>query len=148
MVWKPHVTVAAVLEQGGKFLVVEEETDSGIRYNQPAGHLECGESLTDAAIREALEETGYSFEPQYLVGIYNWRNEARDITYLRFAFGGEITGHDAQRSLDDGILAAHWLTLDEIRALEPRHRSPMVMRCIDDWQAGRRFPLELITHYT
>lgn len=148
MVWKPHVTVAAVLERDGKFLLVEEETDSGIRYNQPAGHLECGESLIDAAIRESLEETGYSFAPQYLVGIYNWRNEAKDITYLRFAFGGEITGHDAQRRLDDGILAAHWLPLGEIRALEERHRSPMVMRCIDDWQAGKRYPLELITHYS
>lgn len=148
MVWKPHVTVAAVLERDGKFLLVEEETDSGIRYNQPAGHLECGESLIDAVIRESLEETGYSFAPQYLVGIYNWRNEAKDITYLRFAFGGEITGHDPQRRLDDGILAAHWLPLDEIRALEERHRSPMIMRCIDDWQAGKRYPLELITHYS
>jgi len=148
MVWKPHVTVAAVLERDGKFLIVEEETDDGIRYNQPAGHLECRESLTDAAIREALEETGYSFEPQFLVGVYNWRNEAKDITYLRFAFGGEITGHDAQRKLDDGILAAHWLTLDEIRALEPRHRSPMILRCIEDWHAGKRYPLDLITHYS
>jgi 8-oxo-dGTP pyrophosphatase MutT (NUDIX family) len=148
MVWKPHVTVAAVLERDGKFLLVEEETDSGIRYNQPAGHLECGESLIDAVIRESLEETGYSFAPQYLVGIYNWRNEARDITYLRFAFGGEITAHDAQRRLDDGILAAHWLPLDEICALEERHRSPMIMRCINDWQAGKRYPLELITHYS
>lgn len=148
MVWKPHVTVAAVLERDGKFLLVEEETDNGIRFNQPAGHLECRESLTDAAIREALEETGYSFEPQFLVGVYNWRNEARDITYLRFAFGGQITGHDAQRRLDDGILAAHWLTLDEIRALEGQHRSPMIMRCIEDWHAGKRYPLELITHYS
>ena len=147
MVWKPHVTVAAVLERDGKFLLVEEETDDGIRYNQPAGHLECRESLTDAAIREALEETGYSFEPQFLVGIYNWRNEAKDITYLRFAFGGTITGHDAQRKLDDGILAAHWLTLDEIRALESRHRSPMILRCIEDWHAGKRYPLDLVTHY-
>ncbi len=148
MVWKPHVTVAAVLERDGKFLLVEEETDHGIRYNQPAGHLECRESLTDAAIREALEETGYSFEPQFLVGVYNWRNEAKDVTYLRFAFGGTITGHDALRKLDDGILSAHWLTLDEIRALEGRHRSPMIMRCIEDWTAGKRYPLELITHYS
>ena len=147
MVWKPHVTVAAVLERDGKFLLVEEETDSGIRYNQPAGHLECRESLTDAAIREALEETGYSFEPQFLVGVYNWRNEAKDITYLRFAFGGTITGHDALRTLDDGILGAHWLMLGEIRALESRHRSTMIMRCIEDWCAGKRYPLELITHY-
>ena len=147
MVWKPHVTVAAVIERDGRFLLVEEETDSGICYNQPAGHLECCEALTDAVMREALEETAYHFVPQYLVGIYNWRNEAKDLTYLRFTFGGEIAGHDAQRKLDEGIIAAHWLTLGEIRALESRHRSPMILRCIEDWMAGKRYPLDLITHY-
>jgi 8-oxo-dGTP pyrophosphatase MutT (NUDIX family) len=147
MIWKPHVTVAAVLERDGKFLFVEEETDDGIGFNQPAGHLECRESLVDAAIRETLEETGYHFIPKYLVGIYNWRTEARDITYLRFAFGGEITGRDAERKLDEGIISARWLALDEIRALESQHRSPMILSCIEDWQAGKRYPLELITHY-
>ena len=132
MIWKPNVTVAAVLERDGRFLLVEEETEDGIRYNQPAGHLECREALTDAAVRETLEETGYAFAPQYLVGIYSWRNEAKDVTYLRFAFGGEITGHDAARPLDEGIVAARWLTLDEIRALAPRHRSPLILRCIED----------------
>jgi len=83
-----------------------------------------------------------------LVGVYNWRNEAKDVTYLRFAFGGEIVRYDAQRPLDEGIIAARWLTLDEIRTLRAGHRSPMIMRCIDDWIAGKRFPLELITHYT
>ena len=148
MTWKPNVTVAAVLEREGKFLLVEEETDEGIRFNQPAGHLECRESLTDAVIREALEETGYRFVPQYLVGVYNWRNEARDVTYLRFAFAGEIIGHDAQRPLDEGIIAARWLTMDEIRSLEARHRSPLILRCIEDWQAGKRYPLDLITHFS
>ena len=148
MIWKPNVTVAAVLEREGKFLLVEEETDEGIRFNQPAGHLECRESLTDAVIREALEETGYRFVPQYLIGVYNWRNEAMDVTYLRFSFTGEITGHDALRPLDDGIIAARWLTLDEIRALEARHRSPLILRCIEDWLAGKRYPLDLITHYS
>ena len=95
MVWKPNVTVAAVIERDGKFLLVEEETDEGLRFNQPAGHLECRESLVEAAVRETLEETGYHFVPQYLVGIYNWRKEEKDLTYLRFAFGGEIIGHDA-----------------------------------------------------
>jgi 8-oxo-dGTP pyrophosphatase MutT (NUDIX family) len=147
MTWKPNVTVAAVLEREGKFLLVEEETDEGIRFNQPAGHLECRESLTDAVIREALEETGYRFVPQYLIGVYNWRNEARDVTYLRFAFSGEITGHDALRPLDEGIIAARWLTINEIRALEDRHRSPLILRCIEDWQAGKHYPLDLITHY-
>lgn len=147
MVWKPNVTVAAVIERDGKFLLVEEETDDGIRFNQPAGHLECRESLCDAAVRETLEETGYHFVPTCLVGIYNWRNEAKDVTYLRFAFGGEIAGHDPERVLDAGILAARWLTLDEIRAFEPRHRSPLILRCIEDWRAGRRYPLDLLTHY-
>ena len=147
MIWKPNVTVAAVIERDGKFLLVEEETDDGVRYNQPAGHLECREALSDAVIRETLEETGYNFAPTYLVGIYNWRNEARDVTYLRFAFAGEITGHDPGRTLDHGIIAAHWLPVDEIRALETRHRSPLILRCIEDWQAGKHYPLELITHY-
>ena len=147
MIWKPNVTVAAIIERDGKFLLVEEETDEGIRFNQPAGHLECEEALTDAVVREALEETGYAFLPRFLVGVYNWRHPDKDITYLRFAFGGEITGHDAQRKLDEGIIAAHWLTLDEIRALEVRHRSPMILRGIEDWMAGKRYPLELITHY-
>ena len=146
MVWKPHVTVAAVVERDGRFLLVEEETESGLRFNQPAGHLECREALTDAVRRETLEETGYHFEPKALVGIYNWRNEARDLTYLRFAFSGEITGHDATRPLDDGIVAAHWLTLAEIEVRRCEHRSLMVMCCIEDWLGGQCFPLELIAH--
>ena len=146
MVWKPHVTVAAVIERDGRFLLVEEETESGLRFNQPAGHLECRESLIDAVKRETLEETAYHFEPKALVGIYNWRNEARDMTYLRFAFTGEITGHDPDQPLDDGIVAAHWLTLADIESRRAEHRSLMVMRCIDDWRSGRRFPLELIAH--
>ena len=85
--------------------------------------------------------------PRYIVGVYNWRNEAKDLTYLRFTFGGEVVAHDAQRSLDAGIIAAHWLSLDEIRALQPRHRSPLVMRGIDDWLAGKRYPLDLLTHF-
>jgi ADP-ribose pyrophosphatase YjhB (NUDIX family) len=147
MVWKPNVTVAAVLERDGRFLLVEEETEYGICYNQPAGHLECGESLIDAVVRETLEETAYTLRPQYLVGVYNYRNEARDVTYLRFAFGGEIVAHDPRRQLDAGILAAHWLTLDEIRARQAQHRSPLVLRCIEDWLAGRRYPLELLSHH-
>jgi len=147
MVWKPHVTVAAIIERDGKFLLVEEETDEGLRFNQPAGHLECGEALTEAVVREALEETGYAFEPRFLVGVYNWRHPTKDITYLRFAFGGEITGHDAGRRLDDGIIGTRWFSLDEIRASADRHRSPMILRGFEDWSAGKRFPLDLITHY-
>ena len=147
MIWKPNVTVAAVLERDGKFLLVEEETDEGIRYNQPAGHLECGESLLEAAIREAREETRYDFAPRALVGVYNWRHPKKDITYLRFAFAGEVTGFDPERALDEGIIAAHWFSLAEVRALADRHRSPLILQCIEDWIAGRRYPLELLTHY-
>jgi len=146
-IWKPNVTVAAVVERDGRFLLVEEDTDDGRRFNQPAGHLECRESLVDAVAREALEETGYRFVPRYLVGIYSWRNEVRDVTYLRFAFGGELAGHEPDRPLDDGIVAARWLTADEVRAGADRHRSPLVVRCVDDWLAGRRYPLDLLTHY-
>ena len=148
MVWKPNVTVAAVLERDGRFLLVEEETEYGVCYNQPAGHLECRESLLAAVIRETLEETAYTLNPQYLLGVYNCRNDARDVTYLRFSFGGEILAHDPARPLDTGILAAHWLTLAEIRALQAQHRSPLVLRCIEDWLAGRRYPLELLSHST
>lgn len=146
-IWKPNVTVAAIVERDGRFLLVEEETCEGIRFNQPAGHLDCGESLSTAVTRETLEETAYHFVPKYLVGIYNCRNAARDITYLRFAFGGEIVGHDPQRRLDDGIIAAHWLSPDEIRGMESKLRSQLVLRGIEDWQAGKRYPLDLITHY-
>ncbi|MBL8406417.1 MAG: NUDIX hydrolase [Candidatus Accumulibacter sp.] len=148
MVWKPNVTVAAVLERNGRFLLVEEKTEYGVCYNQPAGHLECGESLIGAVVRETLEETAYTLTPQYLIGVYNYRNEARDVSYLRFAFGGEITAHDPRRALDDGILAAHWLTLDEIRERQMQHRSPLVLLCIQDWLAGRRYPLELLHQHT
>ena len=147
MIWKPHVTVAAVLERDGKFLLVEEETNEGIRFNQPAGHLECRESLIDAVIRETLEETAYSFIPRYLVGVYNWRSEAKDMTYLRFAFGGELCGFEPERSLDAGIVRAVWMTLDEIKATRERHRSPLILQCCEDYLAGCRYPLELIRHY-
>ncbi len=147
MLWKPHVTVAAVLERDGKFLLVEEETDDGIRYNQPAGHLERGESLLAAVVRETQEETGYDFVPEALLGIHHWHKTAADLTYLRFVFTGRVVGHDAQRPLDQGIIAAHWLTLAEIHARQSVLRSPMVLRCVEDYLAGRRYPLDVLTHY-
>jgi 8-oxo-dGTP pyrophosphatase MutT (NUDIX family) len=147
MVWKPHVTVAAVVERDGKFLLVEEETDEGIQFNQPAGHLEHGETLEEAVVREVLEETGYAFAPRFLVGIHHWRHPGKDFTYLRFAFGGEITGYDVGRALDAGIIGPRWFTFDEIRANADRHRSPMILSCIEDWQSGRRHPLELVTYH-
>ncbi len=147
MIWKPNVTVAAVIERNGKFLLVEEETSHGLRFNQPAGHLEADESLLAAVTREVLEESAYHFTPQHLLGIYRWHSDESDTTYLRFAFTGEITGHDAGRQLDTGILRAVWLAPEEVRANQSRHRSPLILRCIEDYLAGRRFPLELLVHY-
>ena len=147
MIWKPNVTVAAVIEQDGKFLMVEEETTEGIRFNQPAGHWEAGETLTQGAVREALEETAYHFSPECLLGIYRWYHPGKDVTYLRFAFAGKALGHEPQRPLDSGILRAAWLSRDEIRATAERHRSPLVLQCIEDYLAGARYPLELVTHF-
>lgn len=147
MIWKPNVTVAAVIERDGKFLLVEEETSQGLRFNQPAGHLEADESLLAAVAREVLEESAYCFAPKHLLGVYRWHSAKSDTTYLRFAFTGEITGHQAGRQLDAGILRAVWLTPDEIRANQPRHRSPLILRCIEDYLAGKRFPLDLLVHY-
>lgn len=147
MIWKPNVTVAAVVERDGKYLLVEEETDAGLAFNQPAGHLEEGESLVDAVVREALEETAYRFKPTHLVGIYNWRHPDKGITYLRFAFAGELRGFDAGRPLDAGIVAARWLSFDEVQATRDRHRSPLILRCIEDLRAGKRYPLDLLVHY-
>jgi 8-oxo-dGTP pyrophosphatase MutT (NUDIX family) len=147
MIWKPDVTVAAIIEQDSRFLLVEEETERGILFNQPAGHWEPDETLAEGTAREVLEESGYDFEPQYLLGVYRWHAPASDTTYLRFAFGGQILAHHPERALDDGIIRAVWLTADEIRATQARHRSPLILRCVEDYLAGKRYPLELITHY-
>lgn len=146
-IWKPNVTVAAVVERDGRFLLVEEETDAGLRFNQPAGHLDEGESLLAACAREALEETAWHFVPKFLVGIYQWPRPQGDITYLRFAFGGELLGHEPERALDTGIVRAVWMTPEEVDATVDRHRSPLIRQCIVDYQAGRRFPVDLIRHY-
>ena len=145
--WKPSVTVAALVERDGRFLVVEEQTSAGLRFNQPAGHLDAEESLIDACAREALEETGCVVTPRALVGVYQWTVPAGDITYLRFAFDCRLDHIETGRQLDDGIVAAHWLTLAELRATQERHRSPLVLQCVEDWVAGRRLPLDSIRHY-
>jgi len=141
------VTVAAMAEREGRFLVVEEETDEGVRLNQPAGHLEPEESLIEAVVRETLEETAYGFVPRSLLGVYRWRHPAKGISYVRFAFVGEVTGPETGRALDAGILRALWLTPAELSAQAARHRSPLVQRCIQDYLAERRFPLDLLIHY-
>lgn len=149
MIWKPSVTVATVVEQDGKYLLVEEEPEAGLGlfFNQPAGHLDPGESIIQGAIRETLEETAYTFAPDYLLGIYQWHSQRAGITYIRFAFAGRVTHHDPSRVLDTGIVRAVWLSFDEILRESHRHRSPLVMQCIQDHRAGKRYPLELLTHY-
>jgi ADP-ribose pyrophosphatase YjhB (NUDIX family) len=146
-VWKPHVTVAAVVERDGKFLLIEEATGRGALYNQPAGHLEAGESLLAAVIRETLEESARHFVPRALLGIYQYHDRPNDTTYMRFAFIGDIIGHDENRALDTGIIRALWMTPAEIRACHARHRTPLVMQCVDDSLAGKHYPLQLITHH-
>lgn len=146
MQWKPHATVAAIVEQNGKFLLVEEVTDRGNRFNQPAGHLEDNESLLEAVVRETLEETAYTFEPTALLGIYHWKHEHNATTYLRFAYIGNVTAHQAKLKLDDGIIRAVWMTADEIRANAALMRSPQVLICIEDYLNGQRYPLSVVTH--
>ena len=147
--WMPHVTVAAVIERDGRFLVVEEQTPDGLRINQPAGHLEAGETVLEAAVRETLEETAHAFAPQALVGVYMMHIDqpGGGATYLRFTFCGTCGADPAPRTLDAGIVRALWLTPDELRACHERHRTPLVMRSLDDYLAGRRFSLDLLhTH--
>lgn len=144
--WKPNVTVAAIVERDGRFLLVEEMTSDGIRYNQPAGHLEAGESLIEGVMREALEESACDFTPEALLGIYQFAHPRDGVTYLRFAFTGQLSEPVPGRRLDDGILRTLWMTAEEIRACRDRHRSPQLMRCVEDYLAGQRFPLDLIRH--
>ena len=140
------MTVAAIVEHKGRFLLVEEETDNGLMLNQPAGHLEANESLVEGAARETLEETAYEFTAEYLVGVYCWRHPKREVTYLRFAFAGRLGAHHPGRALDAGIVRTLWLTAAEIRASRSRHRSPLVVRCIEDYQRGARAALDLLVH--
>ena len=142
MIWTPHVTVAAIVERDGRFLLVEEETDNGTALNQPAGHLEEHESLLAAVVRETLEETAWHFQPDALLGVYRWHSPQTQVTYLRFAFTGTLQRHEPQRPLDHGILRALWLTAEEIRAAGALHRSPHVQHCVDDYLTGRRYPLD------
>lgn len=123
---------------------MEEEVDGRVVYNQPAGHLEPNESLAAAAMRETLEETGYSFVPEALVGIYRWHNVVNDNTYLRVAFTGRIAGYDGDRPLDQGIIRPLWLDQNDLAGHARQLRSPMVQRCIDDYRNGHRYPLQLL----
>jgi 8-oxo-dGTP pyrophosphatase MutT (NUDIX family) len=151
--WTPSVTVAAIIESAGRYLLVEEHTPEGLRLNNPAGHLERGESPEQAVVREALEETARAFTPEALVGVYLARLQrpargdrpAEDVTYLRLAYAGRVGEALPGRALDTGIERTLWLTLAEVRDSAARHRSPLVLRCIEDHAAGRRHPLGLLT---
>jgi phosphatase NudJ len=148
--WKPSATVAAVIEQDGRFLLVEEHTPEGLRLNNPAGHLDPGESPAQGCAREVLEETAYPFVPNALVGIYLSRfvralpHGPQDITYLRFAFCGTVGERIEGMELDHGIVRSLWLTPDEIRTSQDRHRSPLLLRCMEDYLRGQRYPLEVV----
>jgi phosphatase NudJ len=145
--WKPSVTVAAIIERDGRFLLVEEETSDGLRLNNPAGHLDPGESPAQGCAREALEETAHHFTPTSVLGVYLARSPRPDgeiVTYLRFAFCGELGAHEADRPLDTGIVRTVWLTPDELRASADRHRSPLVLRCMEDYLSGVRHPLSVV----
>jgi ADP-ribose pyrophosphatase YjhB (NUDIX family) len=147
--WKPSVTVAAIIERDGRFLLVEEDTAEGLKLNNPAGHLELGESPEQGVVREVLEETACAFTPQCVVGVYLSRFQrpatGEDVTYLRLAYAGSVGEPDPARALDEGIVRTVWMTLPELRASRARHRSALVLTCIEDYLAGRRYPLSLVT---
>lgn len=140
----PEVTVAAIVEQNRRFLMVEERIGGRLVLNQPAGHLEDGESLVEAAVRETREETAWRLHPEALVGIYLWRNPNDGRSFLRFAFRGTVDDHDPARPLDTGIVRALWLTHEQLRAQEHRLRSPLVLRCLEDYLLGKRLPLATV----
>ena len=145
-IWKPNTTVAAIIERDNKFLLVEEITERGNRFNQPAGHLEDDETLIQAVIRETMEESAYEFTPEFLLGVYQWKHTLNDTTYLRFAFIGKAGVHYPMQELDEGIVQAVWMDIDEIRDKANLMRSPQVLTCIEDYLAGKRYPLEVITN--
>lgn len=143
-VWRPHVTVASVVAEGDRFLMVEEDVGERVVYNQPAGHLDDGESLITAAVRETLEETGWTIEPAHLIGVHQWRSTEHGESVLRFSFAGRALSHDPDRPLDRGICRALWLTRREIANFGESLRSPLVLLSIDAWLAGQRLPLSTL----
>ena len=144
-IWKPHATVATVIERDSQFLMVEEIAGGKPVYNQPAGHLDPNESLVEAAIRETREETAWNFFPEYISGIYRWDQTSSNRCFLRVTFVGSCDDYKKDQPLDDSIIRALWLTRDEIAAQPEKLRSPMVLRCIDDYLDGKKYPLELLT---
>lgn len=147
MVWKPHVTVAAIIHQDNRFLLVEEETDHGLKINQPAGHFEKNEDLIAAVKREVKEETAWNFEPRHLISIQLWRRGPEFPTFLRICFSGHCHSYEPDQQLDEGIVSTHWLTRDEIAADHNRLRSPLVLISVDEYLSGKRYPLSLLKSF-
>jgi ADP-ribose pyrophosphatase YjhB (NUDIX family) len=146
MTLRPDLTVAAIVERNGQFLLVEERVANRMVFNQPAGHVEKGEQFIEAVVRETLEETAWTFHPEALVGIYFWEQPGQGKSFLRAAFCGRVSEHDPARRLDRGIERAVWMTREQVLARSARLRSPMVLGCIDDYLDGVRYPLEVIKH--
>ena len=146
MIWKPNVTVAAIVRRDDKYLLVEEESQNGPVLNQPAGHLEQGESLIDAVIRETLEESACLIEPEHLIGTYLWHHAEKDTTFLRFTFSGQLVESRPNQPLDEGIIRALWMTREEIEDEKERLRSPVILQSIDDYLDGQAQPLSSIKH--
>ena len=142
----PEITVAAIAESEGRFLVVEERISQRLVFNQPAGHVEPGENLLSAVIREVREETAWRFDPHSLIGVYTWRSPKSGVTTKRFTFCGSVDDHRTTQALDDGIVATHWLSRAELQRREGQLRSPLVLRCIEDYLSGKRSPLESVAH--
>jgi 8-oxo-dGTP pyrophosphatase MutT (NUDIX family) len=143
---QPEVTVAAITESDGRFLLVEERINQRLVFNQPAGHVEPGESLLTAIVREVREETAWRFEPASLIGVYLWRSPESGVTTMRFAFSGFVDDHQAAQPLDHGIVGTHWLTRADLQEREQSLRSPLVLRCIEDYLGGKRQPLVSVAH--
>ena len=146
MQWKPHVTVAAIAQRDDKYLVVEEEDNELVVFNQPAGHLEQNETLIEAIKREVLEETAWDYQPESVTGIYLYHNPRVDITYLRICFYGSCLNHYPDQKLDTGILRAHWMNMQQLEGNRDRLRSSLVLRCIEDFLAGNSYPLDILNH--
>jgi 8-oxo-dGTP pyrophosphatase MutT (NUDIX family) len=148
MIWRPDLAAAAIVQRDNRFLIVEENIRGALVFNQPAGHVDDGESIIDAVVRETLEETAWHFKPRSLLGLYLWRNPANGHSILRVAIAGDVTHHEPDRRLDVPVVAAHWMERQALLAQPSKLRSPLVMRCIDDYLAGQRHDLSALNYLT
>ncbi len=148
MIWRPDLAAAAIVQRDNRFLIVEENIRGSLVFNQPAGHVDDGESIIDAVVRETLEETAWHIRPLALLGMYLWRNPQNGHSILRVAITGEVIRHEPDRQLDVPVVAAHWMEREALLAQPAKLRSPLVMRCIDDYLAGQRHDLSALNYLT